>query len=131
MHYVDVGTGPTVLLVHGTPTWSYLWRDLVADLSTDHRVIAMDHIGFGLSDKPAEWDYTPEAHARNVERLAAALGLEDVTLVVHDFGGPIGLALALDHPETVSRIVVLNTWMWEPEPKLVRVGKLVASPLGK
>jgi haloalkane dehalogenase len=131
MHYVDVGAGPTVLLVHGTPTWSYLWRDLVADLSTDHRVVAMDHIGFGLSDKPAEWSYTPEAHAANVERLARALDLRDVTLVVHDFGGPIGLKLALDEPERVARLVVLNTWMWEPEPKLRRMGKLVASPIGK
>jgi pimeloyl-ACP methyl ester carboxylesterase len=131
MHYVDVGSGPTVLLVHGTPMWSYLWRDLIRDLSTDHRVIAMDHIGFGLSDKPADWSYTPEAHAANIEALASALDLHDITLIVHDFGGPIGLKLALDEPERVSRLVVLNTWMWEPEPKLRRMGKLVGSPIGK
>jgi pimeloyl-ACP methyl ester carboxylesterase len=112
LHYVDEGEGPPVVLVHGTPVWSFVYRHLIADLSRTHRVVAPDHLGFGLSDKPAEADYRPAAHARNLERLIEALGLRDVVLVVHDFGGPIGLSYAVEHPENVRALVLLNTWMW-------------------
>jgi pimeloyl-ACP methyl ester carboxylesterase len=112
LHYVDEGEGPPVVLVHGTPVWSFVYRRLIADLSTTHRVVAPDHLGFGLSDKPADADYRPAAHARNLERLIEALGLRDVVLVVHDFGGPIGLSYAVEHPENVRALVLLNTWMW-------------------
>lgn len=131
MHYVDEGSGPVVVLVHGTPTWSFLWRRLVRDLARDHRVIAMDHVGFGLSDKPAGWTYTPAAHAANVGRLLDALDLDDVTLVVHDFGGPIGLGAALDRPERVSRLVLMNTWMWALDERAEKLSKIVAGPLGR
>jgi pimeloyl-ACP methyl ester carboxylesterase len=112
MHYVDEGSGPPLLMVHGTPTWSFLYRRLIADLMRDHRVIAPDHLGFGLSDHPPDWSYRPEDHARNLERLIEALELRDVTLVVHDFGGPIGLSYAIRHPDNVRALVLFNTWMW-------------------
>lgn len=115
MHYVDEGAGPVVLMVHGTPTWSFLYRKLIRRLSTTHRVIAPDQIGFGLSDKPRDWSYRPEDHARNLARLIDELGLRDITLVVHDFGGPIGLSYALDHPQNVRALVLFNTWMWSLE----------------
>src|SRR6185437_9468981 len=112
MHFVDEGEGRPLVLVHGTPTWSFLFRHLIADLSRDHRVIALDHIGFGLSEKPERWGYRPADHAKNLAMLIDRLGLKDITLVVHDFGGPIGLSYAVEHPENVSALVLFNTWMW-------------------
>lgn len=130
MSYVDVGEGPVVVLVHGTPSWSWEWRALIADLSRDHRVIAPDHVGFGLSEKPSDWEGTPAAHSANLGRLLDHLAVTDVTLGVHDFGGPIGLGWAVDHPERVSRLVVLNTWMWA-EPKARNVSRFVSGPIGR
>jgi haloalkane dehalogenase len=112
MHYVDEGSGPAVVLVHGTPVWSFLYRDLIRNLSADHRCIAMDHIGFGLSDKPRGWGYRPQDHARNLATLLDHLDLRDVSLIVHDFGGPIGLSYALEHPERIRNLTIFNTWMW-------------------
>jgi pimeloyl-ACP methyl ester carboxylesterase len=112
LHYVDEGEGTTILMVHGTPTWSFLYRNHIRDLSRDHRVVAFDHLGFGLSDKPEHWSYRPRDHAENLRALIDRLGLADVTLVVHDFGGPIGLSYAVDHPENVRALVLFNTWMW-------------------
>lgn len=112
LRYVDVGEGPTILFVHGTPTWSFDWRHLIRALSPSYRCVAVDHLGFGLSDRPVGADYTVEAHARRFAAFAEALDLRDVTLVVHDFGGPIALPLALERPGRVRRLVVTNTWMW-------------------
>lgn len=112
MSYVDEGEGPPVLLVHGTPTWSFLYRSLIRDLSRDHRVVAPDHLGFGLSEKPREAAYRPADHARRLDALVERLELDRVTLVVHDFGGPIGLSWALRNPERVRALVLFNTWMW-------------------
>lgn len=132
MHYVDEGRGPVVLLVHGTPTWSFLFRDLIRDLSRDHRVLAVDHLGFGLSDKPASAPYEPQDHARRLGALCDALELDDVTLLVHDFGGPIGLAWALDHPERIHAPVLMNTWMWSLEgTSAARVGRLFSGIPGR
>jgi haloalkane dehalogenase len=111
MHYVDEGDGPPVLLLHGEPTSSYLWRNLVPPLvAAGRRAVAPDLIGFGRSDKPAElgW-YTYDRHVASVERLVDALGLAGLTLVVHDWGGPIGLRFAVEHEELVDRLVVLDT----------------------
>lgn len=112
MHYVDEGRGHPLLFIHGTPTWSFEWRHLVRGLSSEYRCIAPDLLGFGLSERPDGFDYSPEAHARNLAAFVDRLGLEDFTLVVHDYGGPIGLPLALERPERVRRLVLLNTWMW-------------------
>jgi haloalkane dehalogenase len=133
VHYVDEGAGSPVVLVHGTPSWSWEWRRSIAALRGDHRVLAPDHIGFGLSDKPADWDYTPAAHARNLATLLDAQDLHDATVVVHDFGGPIGLSWVLDHPDRVSRVVIVNTWMWSlsDDPRAARLSKLVAGPVGR
>jgi haloalkane dehalogenase len=133
MHYVDEGSGSPVLLVHGTPTWSFLYRDLIKHLTGTHRVIAPDHLGFGLSDKPGVAPYRPEDHARRLAALVEHLGLENLTLVVHDFGGPIGLSYATDHPGNVPRLVLFNTWMWSlaDNPRARWGGRLLGSPLGR
>jgi haloalkane dehalogenase len=112
LHYLDAGTGAPLVMVHGTPTSSYLYRHLVAGLSAEYRVIAVDHLGFGLSDKPRDGAYRPADHARNLAALIESLGLRDITLVVHDFGGPIGLSYAIEHPDNVRALVLFNTWMW-------------------
>ena len=113
LHYVDEGSGgEPIVLVHGTPTWSFEYRHLIAGLRPGHRVIALDHLGFGLSERPADASYTPEAHAARFRAFVDGLGLSRFTLVVHDFGGPIALPVALDDPGRVSRLVVLNSWMW-------------------
>lgn len=109
MHYVDEGDGPVVLMLHGNPTWSFYFRDLVIGLRDRYRVVAPDHIGCGLSDKPAQYPYTLATHIDNVTRLIDRLKLNDVTLVVHDWGGAIGFGWAVRHPRRVSRLVVFNT----------------------
>jgi haloalkane dehalogenase len=140
MSYVDEGSGPPVVLVHGTPTWSFLWRDLIRRLAAaGHRVIAPDHLGFGLSDKPADAAYRPEDHARRLRALLDALDVRGATFVVHDFGGPIGLSAALgpagalDGPDGIARLVLLNTWGWglTGDRKLAVLGRLGASALGR
>jgi haloalkane dehalogenase len=133
MRFVDVGSGPAVVLVHGTPTWSFLYRELIARLSRAHRVVAVDHLGFGLSDKPADAGYRPEDHARRLAALIASLQLPDVSLVVHDFGGPIGLSYALQHPERVRELVIFNSWLWplDDDRRVAQVARLAAGPLGR
>lgn len=133
MHYVDEGSGAPVVFVHGTPTWSFLYRHLVARLARHHRAIAVDHLGFGLSEKPAHAPYEPRDHARRLAALLDALDLTGVTLVVHDFGGPIGLAVALARPERVSRLVLFNTWMWSvaDDPAIARGAKVAGSRIGR
>jgi haloalkane dehalogenase len=111
MHYVDEGRGDTVLLLHGEPTWSYLYRKVIPPLlAAGLRCVAPDYFGFGRSDKPTDrgW-YSYDAHYRSIERFVDELGLRDCTLVVQDWGGPIGFRLAVERPERIARLVVLNT----------------------
>ena len=111
MHFVDEGRGEPVLLLHGEPTWSYLYRKLIPPLVAGGlRCVAPDYFGFGRSDKPTErgW-YSYDAHYRSVERFAEELDLRGCTLVVQDWGGPIGFRLAVEHPDRIARLVVLNT----------------------
>lgn len=133
LHYLDEGKGPVLLMVHGTPAWSFSYRKLLQSLSQDYRCIAIDHLGFGLSDKPKEADYSPKAHAERLEQLIAHLQLNDVSLLVHDFGGPIGLSYALNRPENVSKVIIFNTWMWSLNdyPEIVKGTKIAGSWLGK
>lgn len=112
MHYVDEGEGNPIVMLHGNPTWSFMYRDLVSGLSDSNRCIAVDYMGFGLSDKPPTWSYLPEDHAKNVEILIEKLGLSDITLVVQDWGGPIGISYAVKHPDKVKTLVIMNTWAW-------------------
>lgn len=119
MHYLDEGPsdGPVMLLVHGMPTWSYLYRDFIPKLaSAGFRCIAPDHFGFGKSDKPTDpyW-YSIARHTEVLTSLATALDLSDITLVCQDWGGPIGLAQAATMPERFSRLVIMNTWLHHPE----------------
>ncbi|MBI4261175.1 MAG: alpha/beta fold hydrolase [Actinobacteria bacterium] len=117
MHYVDEGSGDPVLLLHGEPTWSYLYRKMIPVLARRSRPIAPDYFGFGRSDKPVprEW-YTYDAHYASIERLAEQLDLGGATVVVQDWGGPIGLRLAVEHPERVGRLVILNTGIFSGRP---------------
>lgn len=133
MHYIDEGEGEVILFIHGTPTWSFLYRNQVRKLSENYRCIALDHIGFGLSDKPENFSGTPQAHTHNLEQFIDALQLDNITLVVHDFGGPIGLAYAIMHPEKIKRIVVMNTWLWQIHDKkaVQKVDKFLRSSIGK
>ena len=111
MHYVDEGGGPPVLLLHGEPTSSYLWRNVMPALvAAGRRAVAPDLIGFGRSDKPADigW-YSYDRHVASISNLVAALDLSGMTLVVHDWGGPIGLRFAVEHEHLVDRLVILDT----------------------
>lgn len=130
---VDEGRGPTVLFAHGTPTWSFEWRHAVKALRQSHRCIAPDHLGFGLSPRPAGGDYRPEAHARRWAELIEAMHIDRYTLVAHDFGGPISLDAALDHPERLERVVLFNTiaWPFTEDPAMARGARLAGTGLFK
>jgi haloalkane dehalogenase len=132
IHYVDEGAGDALLFVHGTPTWSYEWRHAIGALSATHRCIAPDHVGFGLSDRPRDGAYTPAWHAANLRAFVDGLGLKSFTLVVHDYGGPIGLPLALDRPERVRGLVVLNSFCWslQGEKDMARAARVLGGRLG-
>lgn len=125
-HYVDEGRGEPVVMVHGNPTWSFYYRRLIIDLRQRYRVIAPDHVGCGLSDKPQRYDYTLARHITNLETLLERLGLKKITLVVHDWGGPIGMGYAVRHPDRVARLVIFNTVaFWSPEiPWFLRLCRL-------
>lgn len=133
MHYVDEGAGEPILFVHGTPSWSFLYRHMICDLSRDHRCIAPDHIGFGLSEKPPGWSYGMGDHARNLTALIDHLGVDSFTLVAHDLGGPIALSYALEHPGRISRLLLFNTFMWPMEGEFAVPGaaRLFGGPLGR
>lgn len=112
MHYVDQGQGEVLLFVHGTPTWSFLFRNHIQALSKHYRCIAIDHLGFGLSQKQASYLGTPEWHAKNLREFIFKLDLQNITLVVHDFGGPIGLSAGMAYAENIKRVVLMNSWLW-------------------
>lgn len=112
MHYLDEGKGSPLVMLHGNPTWSFYWRKLVGALSNEYRCIAPDHVGCGLSDKPddAQYPYVLEQRVDDLELLLSHLGVtREITLVLHDWGGMIGLAFAMRHPDRIKRLVVLNT----------------------
>jgi len=110
MHYVDVGSGAPVLLLHGEPTWSFLYRKVIGELAGGARCVAPDYFGFGRSDKPTHpgW-YSYDAHIRSIERFVRELDLRNLTVVVQDWGGPIGFGLCVRQPARIARLVVLNT----------------------
>jgi len=114
MHYIDEGTGQPLLFVHGNPTWSFYWRNLILDLQLSHRCIAVDHVGCGLSDKPQKYEYTLARRIDDLSRLVEALDVTGVTLLAHDWGGAIGLGTVLRMPQRFSRIVLFNTGAFPP-----------------
>lgn len=129
MHHVDEGAGDPVLLLHGEPTWGFLYRKLIPTLAAAARVVVPDLFGFGRSDKPVDQGaYSYESHFRSIERLVLELELRGLTLVVHDWGGPIGLRFAVEHPDRVERLVLLNTGVGAgraPSPDWLRFRELV------
>jgi len=129
MHYVEEGTGDPVLLLHGEPTWAYLYRKMIPPLGGVARVIVPDYFGFGRSDKPTLIaDYSFDFHYRSIERLTEELDLRETTVVVQDWGGPIGLRLAVEQPERVARLVILNTGIGAgraPSPEWLRFREFI------
>ena len=131
MHYVDEGEGEVLLFVHGTPSWSFEFRNVIKFLSKKYRCIAIDHIGFGLSEKPAKYDYTVQNHTASLLKLITHLQLNQFTMLVHDFGGIIGLAAAEQIPEKIKGLVILNTWCRsiQDEPEYKKMKMILGSPL--
>jgi haloalkane dehalogenase len=117
MHYLDEGSGDPILLLHGEPDWSYLYRKMIPELATAFRVIAPDYFGFGRSDKPTDisW-YSFDRHTASIKRLIENLDLHGITVVVQDWGGPIGLRTATEMKDRFARLVVLNTGLFSPGP---------------
>lgn len=113
VHYLDEGTGPTLVFVHGNPAWSFLYRHMIAGLKDRYRCIAPDHAGFGLSQVPAGFDFKPQSHAARLAAFLEALDLRDVVLIGHDWGGPTMIGAALALPERVRALVIGNTWAWD------------------
>jgi haloalkane dehalogenase len=124
VHYVDEGTGPAVLLLHGNPTWSYIYREIIEGLRTECRLIAPDYPGFGMSKAPSSYGFTPKEHSRVVSELVENLKLHDLVLVVQDWGGPIGMSYAVEHRENIRGMVIMNTWAW-PASNLQKLFSLV------
>jgi haloalkane dehalogenase len=117
MHYVDEGDGDPVLLLHGEPTWSFLYRKVIPQVASVARVVAPDYLGFGRSDKPVDRDwYTYDAHYGALELLVEELDLQRITVVMQDWGGPLGFRLATTRPERVARLVVMNTGIYSGRP---------------
>jgi len=109
LHYLDEGEGEVLLFLHGNPTWSFYYRSLIQNFQGRYRCVAPDHIGCGFSDKPQDYSYTLTTHIDNLEKLVGFLGLKNITLMVHDWGGAIGMGLAVRKPELIKRLVLFNT----------------------
>jgi haloalkane dehalogenase len=117
MHYVDEGEGQAVLLLHGEPTWAYLYRKVIREVAPVARCVAPDYFGFGRSDKPVERDwYSYDTHYASLERFVDELDLRDVTVVMQDWGGPLGMRLAVERPDRIARMVVMNTGIFSGRP---------------
>jgi haloalkane dehalogenase len=131
VHYVDEGSGPPLLLLHGNPTWSFLYRDIISGLRDRFRCIAPDYPGFGLSQAPPGYGYTPAEHAKVIEALLLRLDLTEVTLMVQDWGGPIGFAVAARQPHRFAAFVIGNTWAWpKSDPGTQLFSRLLGGPIG-
>ncbi len=133
MNYIDEGDGEVILFIHGNPSWSFEYRHLIKALSSSYRVIAPDHIGFGLSDKPVDWHYRPQGHAQHLSELISHLDLKNITMVINDWGGPIGLSYALKNPGNVARLVVTNSWFWPVNKDWYYQGfsRFMGGPIGR
>jgi pimeloyl-ACP methyl ester carboxylesterase len=134
LHFVDEGAGEPVVLVHGDPTWGYLYRTFVPALARRRRCIVPDHMGMGKSETPAHpYPYRLGHHIANLEALVLALDVRTATLVVHDWGGPVGLGVAVRHPDRIKRLVLMNTWASAPWPgaPFPRLIELIRSARGE
>ena len=133
IHYVDEGTGDTLLLLHGNPSWSFLYRKIITRLKDDYRCVAPDYPGYGMSEAPADYRYTPQEHSRFVEQFADTLGLTRLTVMVQDWGGPIGFALAGRRPDLIRAFVVGNTFAWPlgGDPRVALFSRLIGGFIGR
>jgi haloalkane dehalogenase len=132
IHYIDEGKGKTILLLHGNPTWSYLYRNVVKELRDDYRLIALDYPGFGMSKAPSTYRYTPQEHAEALTQFIQQLHLKDFVIVVQDWGGPVGMSYAVHHPKNISGIVLMNTWAWPATLPAMKIFSLAmgGKPIG-
>ena len=132
LHYIDEGHGPVLLMVHGNPTWSFAWRKLVKDLRRDFRVIAIDHLGCGFSEKPQDRDvYTLDGHIRRLMTLVRLLDLRQITLFAHDWGGAIGMGCAGRAAERFQQFVLMNTGAFRSQAIPFRISLCRIPLLGK
>ncbi|MGE2719284.1 alpha/beta fold hydrolase [Mycolicibacterium celeriflavum] len=132
VHYVDEGSGPTLLFLHGNPTWSFLYREVIQFLRDEFRCVAIDFPGFGLSTPVPGYRYLPVEHAQVLTEFVDSLDLRGVTLVAHDWGGPIGLATVQERPDVFDRLVLANTWAWPiGAPHVQVMSHVMGSPIGR
>lgn len=133
VHYVDEGEGPPLLLLHGNPTWSFLYRELIAGLRDRFRCVALDYPGFGLSTPPPGYGFTPAEHAQVVEGVVTQLDLRSTTLLAQDWGGPIGFAVATRQPDRFDAFVIGNTWAWPVGANLAgqAFSRVLGGPIGR
>lgn len=133
MHYIDEGSGPVILFSHGTPEWSFGWRDLINPLRAHFRCVAPDLLGMGLSDKPQDAGYMPADHAARLEKFIDQLGLKNICIVGNDFGLSIALSYAINHPDNVLKISIFNGWMWrlDTDPHYGRPLRLFQGAFGR
>jgi haloalkane dehalogenase len=131
VHFLDEGSGQPLLLLHGNPTWSLLYRRIIVGLRDRYRCIAPDYPGFGLSSAPAGYGYRPAEHAGVIERLILELDLTGITMMVQDWGGPIGFTAATRHPDRFAAFVIGNTWAWpKSDPATQFFSRVMSGPLG-
>jgi haloalkane dehalogenase len=133
IHYISEGSGETLLFLHGNPAWSFLYRKMIAALSPDFRCVALDFPGYGMSGVPAGYSFTPREHSLVLEAFVEQLGLAGFTMMVQDWGGPIGLGFASRRPDLVRRLIIGNTFAW-PLDDLLRIrvfSWIMGGPIGR
>jgi haloalkane dehalogenase len=128
VHYVDEGQGTPVVMFHGNPTWSFLYRKVINELRGQFRCIAMDYPGFGLSERPSGYGYTSAEHAQVIGKLVDELNLDGFIVVGQDWGGPIGMTVALERANRVAGMVFANTWYWPAQGSLVTFSRVMSTP---
>jgi haloalkane dehalogenase len=129
IHYIDEGDGPPILLCHGNPTWSFLYRDIIVALRDHFRCIAPDYLGFGLSDRPEGFGYTIDEHARVVGEFVDHLGLDGYLTMGQDWGGPIGMSVAVERADRLRGVVLGNTWFWPADELTTKIfSRVMSSP---
>ena len=131
VHYVDEGSGPTLLLLHGNPTWSFLYRHIIKGLRSRFRCIALDYPGFGLSTARSGYQFLPREHSEVVESFVDQLGLRDLSVMVQDWGGPIGHGFAGHPPELLRRLIHGTTFAWPAEKGMAAFSRVVGNPLAR
>jgi haloalkane dehalogenase len=127
MHYVDEGDGPPILFCHGNPTWSFLYRKIITQLRGRFRCVAVDYLGFGLSERPEGYGYTAADHARSVGALVDHLKLDGFITMGHDWGGPIGMAVATERAERVRGVILGDTWFWPADRRMTAFSRVAST----